>query len=169
MILLPGCSRLRSTFVAARHWTQVSESFQLATAPIERVPRERTVASVEAFQWGWRFGYDAYGIEVVGTAYDPPELVVPVGKPIRFRITSRDVVHSFYVPAFLMKRDAIPGRENRIDLTIDRAGRYRGQCAEFCGLLHSQQLFTVLAVDQSSFDAWIARQLDGREASPLAP
>ena len=85
-------------------------------------------------------------LEVLGTAYEPPALVVPVGKPIRFRITSRDVVHSFYAPAFLTKRDALPGREKRIDLTIDRP--------------RSRSVVV---------DAWIAQQLDGHKASPSAP
>ncbi len=116
------------------------------------------VVEVEGFQWGWRFTYEDRGVEVLGTADDPAEVHLPVDRPIAFVITSNDVVHSFSIPRFLIKRDAVPGQENRFDVVIEDEGTYTGQCAEFCGLLHSYQLFSIEAVSDERFEAWIAEQ-----------
>ena len=113
---------------------------------------------VEAFQWQWRFTYPDGGPTITGQLDQPPQVVLPVGREITFELTSPDVVHSFYVPDFLIKRDAVPGITNAITLTIDRAGTYTGQCAEFCGLLHSDMRFSIRAVDQPEFDAWLRQQ-----------
>jgi cytochrome c oxidase subunit II len=69
-----------------------------------------------------------------------------------------DVAHSFYVPAFLFKRDAIPGFVNRFDFRVEVPGTYPGQCAEFCGALHTQMRFTVHAVTPAEFEQWLAQQ-----------
>lgn len=114
---------------------------------------------VEGFQWGWRFTYEEQGIVVTGTATQPPTIRLPVNQPIAFVISSRDVIHSFSIPRFLIKRDAVPGRENRFDVVIEREGTYSGQCGEFCGLLHSRQLFTIEAVGADAFEAWLAEQV----------
>lgn len=111
---------------------------------------------VEGFQWGWRFTYEDAGVVVSGTAADPPTLTLPTGRTIAFVITTTDVVHSFNVPNFLIKRDAIPNRENRFDVVIEMPGTYGGQCGEFCGLLHARQLFEIDAVPPDRFDAWLA-------------
>jgi cytochrome c oxidase subunit 2 len=95
---------------------------------------------------------------VVGTPDDPPEAVLPTGGPVRVVLTSPDVIHSFYVPEFLFKRDAIPGRTTSFDLTIERPGIYRGRCAEFCGLDHWRMRFTIRAVSPTEFEAWLAGQ-----------
>jgi cytochrome c oxidase subunit 2 len=87
--------------------------------------------------------------------------VVPVGEPVRFRLTSGDVIHSFYVPHFLQKRDANPGRENVFQVTIEEAGTYRGQCAEFCGLYHWRMPFAVTAVPRAEYESWLAAQPRG--------
>jgi cytochrome c oxidase subunit 2 len=85
-------------------------------------------------------------------------LVLPTDTPIRFLLQSPDVVHNFYVPRFMLKRDVVPGRTNVIDVTIDRPGEYRGVCAEFCGLLHDQMNFTVRAVSAPEFETWSTEQ-----------
>lgn len=113
---------------------------------------------VEGFQWGWRFTYEDAGVVVSGTAQDPPTLYLPTTRTIAFVITSEDVVHSFSIPNFLIKRDALPSRENRFDVVIDREGTYGGQCGEFCGLLHARQLFTIEAVPPEEFDDWLGAQ-----------
>jgi len=118
---------------------------------------------VTGFQWGWRFVYPDQGVTVVGDSNQPPTLVLPVGRTTRLRINSPDVIHSFYVPAFLTKRDAIPGVENRIDVTPDRIGRYSGYCAEFCGLDHARMGFTAKIVSDADFQAWLTAN---RAASP---
>ena len=116
---------------------------------------------VEAFQWQWRFTLPDSGVSITGQLDKPPQLVLPVGREVTFELTSPDVVHAFYVPQFLIKRDAVPGINNTITLTIDRAGTYSGQCAEFCGLLHSEMRFSIRAVDQPEFEAWLRQQGGG--------
>lgn len=113
---------------------------------------------VGGFQWGWEFTYVESGVVVSGTAADPPTLRLPVDRTIAFVITSRDVVHSFNIPKFLIKRDAVPNRENRFDVVIEQEATYGGQCGEFCGLLHARQLFEIDAVRPEAFDAWLADQ-----------
>jgi cytochrome c oxidase subunit 2 len=81
-------------------------------------------------------------------------------------LTSNDVIHSFYVPGFLFKRDAIPGRVTEFDLRPDRLGVYRGECAEFCGLDHAYMNFTVRVVPAAQFQAWLSSQRSA--ASPAA-
>ena len=76
-------------------------------------------------------------------------LFLPVGEPITVDLRSEDVIHAFYVPKFLFKRDVVPGKNNTFDFTIDDAGTYRGQCAELCGSGHAAMLFDVHAVDKA--------------------
>jgi cytochrome c oxidase subunit II len=111
---------------------------------------------VEAFDWSWRFSYEGTEVSVFGTPDDPPEMVLPVGRPVRFVLTSADVIHSFYVPEFLFKRDAIPGRTTSFDLTVREPGVFGGQCAEFCGLDHYRMRFTIRAVPAGAFEAWLS-------------
>ena len=113
---------------------------------------------VTAFQWQWRFRYEEAGIEVVGTAEKDPVMVLPAGTTVRLVIQSTDVVHSFYVPEFLYKRDAVPGIRNEVDLEVVKEGRYDGRCAEFCGLLHDSMDFVVEAVSRVEFDRWLTEQ-----------
>lgn len=116
--------------------------------------------TVEAtgFQWGWRFRYPAQGVTVVGDANQPPTLVLPVGVSIRVRLVAADVIHSFFVPSFLVKRDMIPGVENSIEVNPTRTGTYRGVCAEFCGLDHWRMTFDVEVVTPQQFQAFVAQQ-----------
>lgn len=124
-------------------------------------PSPAVTVDVTGFQWQWTFAYpdyvDASGkpISMTGAGSTGPEMVLPVNKPIRFRVSALDVIHSFYVPQFFYKKDAIPGRVNEFDLTITDVGTYGGQCAEFCGLNHSEMYFTVRAVQPSDFDQWV--------------
>ena len=127
---------------------------------------------VRGFRWGWSFDYPTEGVAVSGLGIPGPEVVVPTGQPIRFVISSDDVIHSFYVPRFLFKRDVIPGRENVFDVTVEEAGTYHGQCAEFCGVGHSAMPFTVRAVSPEDYTAWLASEraggAGGSEAFPGA-
>jgi cytochrome c oxidase subunit II len=116
------------------------------------------IVEVDAFQWGWRFEFPDAGVTVAGTAIDPPRIQLPLDRPVTFVLLSEDVVHSFYVPRFLMKRDNVPGQENRMTVTIDERGTYAGQCGEFCGLLHQGMRFEIDAVPADAFEAWLAEQ-----------
>lgn len=117
--------------------------------------QDQTV-EVVGFRWNWGFNYideDAYS---VGTPNLPAELVLPVGEKIRFELVSPDVIHSFWVPAFLFKMDVIPGKTNVFELTPDKVGTYAGKCAELCGVDHARMLFNVRVVERAEYDAYIA-------------
>jgi cytochrome c oxidase subunit II len=123
-----------------------------------RHPGQPLRVKVEGFQWQWRFTYLDSRVQLTGVPGSPPELVLPVGATVDFELVSDDVIHSFFVPAFLVKRDTIPGVDNHLELTINQQGTYTGQCAEFCGLLHDQMLFSIRAVSASDFSTWLASQ-----------
>jgi cytochrome c oxidase subunit 2 len=111
---------------------------------------------VTGFQWQWRFAYVGEDVTLIGTDEAEPEMVLPVGETVRIQLFATDVIHSFYVPGFLFKRDATPGRMTQFDLLADRPGTYRGECAEFCGLDHAFMNFTVRVVPRPAFDSWLA-------------
>jgi cytochrome c oxidase subunit II len=112
--------------------------------------------TVTAFQWSFRFTYEGTGAEVLGSPESIPEMVVPVGQRIRVKLLSADVIHTFYVPQTLFKRQAIPGTENVFDLTFDKEGLYHGQCTQFCGLAHTDMVFRVRVVTQGEYQSWLA-------------
>jgi cytochrome c oxidase subunit 2 len=123
---------------------------------LQRATRPALEVDVLAFQWSWRFDYQGQGVQVVGSPGNVPELVVPVGQPVRIRLRSADVVHSFYVPQTLFKRQAIPGTENEFDLTFEKEGLFHGQCTQFCGLQHPDMIFRVRVVNQGQYQSWLA-------------
>ena len=86
---------------------------------------------------------------------------MPVGETVHVTLTRVDVIHSFYVPAFLFKRDAIPDAPTAFDFRSRSPGTIRRPCAEFCGIGHDQMPFTVRAVDQAEFDAWLGGATPG--------
>ena len=117
-------------------------------------PHHELVVDVTAFRWSWRFDYPAYQISILGTPERPPQLILPVHETVRFNVTSSDVDHSFWVPEFLFKRDAIPGLENHFDWTPKTMGVFRGECGEFCGTDHALMGFTVAVVSARQFAHW---------------
>ena len=123
---------------------------------------------VTAFRWGWSFTYPAADVTVSGIGLPGPEIVLPVDEPVRVRLTGADVIHSFYVPEFLFKRDANPGRVTEFEFTIEEEGTYRGQCAEFCGIYHARMPFAIVAVPRADYDAWLAANGDEAGESPPA-
>jgi cytochrome c oxidase subunit 2 len=112
---------------------------------------------VVGFQWQWQFNYEGTPVVVTGVPGDRPTLVLPVGRTVQLHLRTQDVIHSFWVPQFLDKRDLTPGVDNKVDVKITRAGRWDGVCSEFCGLDHWKMSFQVEAVDGATFDAWIAK------------
>jgi cytochrome c oxidase subunit 2 len=140
----------------------VAVLFGLTLRTQDRVTRRSATpdlgVEVTGFQWGWRFRYPAQGVTIVGDANDPPTLVLPVGANVRLRLLAADVIHSFFVPAFLVKRDLIPGVDNSLEIHPTEEGRYPGFCAEFCGLDHWRMTFEVDVVSPAEFQAFIAEQ-----------
>jgi cytochrome c oxidase subunit 2 len=131
-----------------------------ASDAVDAAPeRDAVVVEVTAFQWGWRFAYDD-GPTVVGASPDTPELVLPVDETVVLDLRSEDVIHSFFVPAFLTKLDVVPGRENRLSVVPSAEGTYDGHCAEFCGLDHARMNFTVRIVSADEFQAWLDEQAE---------
>jgi cytochrome c oxidase subunit 2 len=131
---------------------------------------------VDGFQWQWEFRYldnddnPDNDYSVVGDATHPAVMVVPVGEPVRLRLVSRDVIHSFFVPQFLIKKDLIPVPEgqnpNTLEFTVSEVGVYHGQCAEFCGDLHSRMTFSVQAVSVDDYNKWLEDARAGRTPKP---
>jgi cytochrome c oxidase subunit 2 len=111
---------------------------------------------VTGSRWEWIFHYPAYGITHESGFEGAQPLVVPTNEPIRFNITSADVIHGFWIPELDFKRDAIPGITQRVTLDFDKSGRFAGACSEFCGLYHTDMVFTVDAVTPAVFRAWTA-------------
>jgi cytochrome c oxidase subunit 2 len=108
-------------------------------------------------QWWWEVQYqDPDPSRIVTTAN---EIHLPVGQPVTIELTSNDVIHSFWVPSLMGKMDAIPGRDNQVQFTIEEPGTYRGQCAEFCGLQHAHMAMVVFAQSKANFESWRDQQL----------
>jgi cytochrome c oxidase subunit 2 len=117
-------------------------------------------------QWSWDVNYlddDVYdtGTQVgdtseEGSLADAVTIWLPVDEKVEFTINSRDVIHSFWVPAFLYKMDAIPGRTNTFQVTPTAVGDYHGKCAELCGQYHAKMLFNVKVVDRAEYDEHVA-------------
>jgi cytochrome c oxidase subunit II len=133
-----------------------------------QLPNPGAELRVTAFRWGWTFEYPKEGIRVTGISPNAPEVVVPVGLPIQVTITASDVDHSFFVPQFLFKRDAIPGLESVFRFTVDQPGAYGGSCAEFCGIYHYAMPFTVRAVPPAEYTAWLTTARTSPAASAPA-
>ncbi|MFI2435965.1 cytochrome c oxidase subunit II [Streptomyces sp. NPDC018693] len=128
-----------------------------------RAPRQRPVRiDVTSFQWCWTFTHrrPRDPVRVTGTCRDGdlPTLVVPAGRPVTLHLTSRDVIHSLWVPRLRYKMDAFPHHENTFTVTVDRAGRWIGRCAEFCGDRHYVMDFWLKAVEPEEYDTWLAEQ-----------
>ena len=129
-----------------------------------------------AGQFQWQFDYLAQdGTTVLYTEYIPLSkdgggMTVPAGRTVLLSLVSNDVIHAFYVPQFLFKRDVVPGRTNQFDFMVnasDAGQTFRGQCAELCGVGHSIMLFDVHALTATEFDAWLAEKV--KSNPPPAP
>src|ERR687891_753100 len=124
---------------------------------IEAKKQNEMVVGVTGRQFTWSFRYPE--ARVTST-----ELVLPEGRPIDFRIRSRDVVHSFWVPEFRLKSDAVPGLTTKIRLTPNRVGRYQVVCAELCGIGHSTMRQNVRVIPEGEFDGWLDEQREAGQA-----
>jgi cytochrome c oxidase subunit 2 len=113
--------------------------------------------TVTGMQWSWQFTYSSDGgAQTTGTPGKPPTLVLPKGESVQFRLVSDDVIHSFWVPAFLFKMDVIPGRTNQFQVTPKQLGTFKGKCAELCGQDHARMLFNVKVVSPTEYDQYVS-------------
>nr|WP_312875383.1 cytochrome c oxidase subunit II [Allocatelliglobosispora scoriae] len=138
---------------------------------------------VVAFKWNWQFNYrsgpqltpqsDAKTVaSTTGSSEYIPILVIPTNRTIRFEETSKDVIHSFWVPEMLFKRDVFPASKNGVarnvfEITAQQEGRYVGRCAELCGTYHSMMNFEVITVSPDKYDKYVAALAAGK-SSPEA-
>ena len=147
---------------------------------------------VVAYQWQWQFVYAPEGIRwedcgnpenqgkcvtVIGVgppagdraSWTPPQMHVPVGETVELQMHSVDVIHSFYVPAFLYQRDITPRKDQVIQFLADREGTYRGQCTQFCGLKHQEMEFEVVVESREAYNAWLVKELTPPPSPTPAP
>jgi len=163
---------------------------------IEDTTRTGLTIKVTGFQWGWNYDYLDKGVSFfsrldrksdaareLGSGVDPNTvehyllnvdnpLVVPVGTKVRLLVTGADVIHSWWVPAFGVKKDGIPGFVNEawFNIDTDKVGIYRGQCAELCGRDHGFMPIVVDARSKEDFDAWLKQKAaDQKQAAAPAP
>jgi cytochrome c oxidase subunit II len=132
----------------------------LTLLDLEDRPPDARQVTVVGQQWWWEYRYDVDGDgeDDIVTAND---LVIPAGEPISLTIESRDVIHSFWIPALNGKRDAVPGRAQPLLIEADDPGVFRGQCTEFCGLSHGFMRMRVVALSPEDYAAWEAGQQEG--------
>ena len=184
-------AQTHGNLVAEAAWTVVPAAIVIvlfilsmqAQGKVEaKVAEPDVVVDVLGFQWQWTMGYgcpDSYAqalnvepgkdcdFALTGAGAVGPDLHVPVGQTVRFRLHAADVIHAFYVPRFLYKKDVVPGRVNSFEVIVEQPGTYAGQCAELCGLSHAEMRFSLTAEERGAYDAWYARQVEGARATPV--
>lgn len=133
----------------------------IVLADIEEKKPDALIVNVTGRQFTWSFDYPQGGAQPVKSN----QLVLPIDRPVELRIRALDVIHSFWVPAFRLKSDAVPGITTRVRLTPSKAGRYQAVCAELCGIGHSTMRVPVQVVSKPEFAAWLARRAEGGTAA----
>lgn len=113
------------------------------TAPPDALP-----VKVESWMWGWSFEYP-------NGKQSTSDLYVPVGKPVKLLLTSKDVVHAFHIPAAKIMEDAVPGRVTDLWFQFNKTGEFRAYCREYCGTAHAYMLATIKVVDPDEFERWL--------------
>ena len=146
---------------------------------MDDVSKSEMTVKVTGYQWKWKYDYPDQNVSFFSNLSTPREqienkatkgehyllevdnpMVLPVGKKVRFVVTANDVIHSWWVPAFAVKKDAIPGFVNEMWARVDEPGIYRGQCAELCGKDHGYMPIVVQAVSPEEFGKWVSLQKD---------
>jgi cytochrome c oxidase subunit 2 len=143
------------------YYTAVTQNFVTTTTP-----KADTTVSVTAFKWNWQFSYDQrqdprtnQAVYTIGTSNEIPVLVIPQNENVRFRVNSNDVIHSFWVPDTLFKRDVFPAatknQNPEFQVRPEVLGTYVGRCAELCGTYHSQMNFEMRVVSASDYQRYL--------------
>ena len=137
------------------YFTAVKEAKIVKVSPDNQVSH---LIDVNAFQWSWQFTYkdNPEAPTVTGTTANPPTLVLPLGERVKFKITSTDVVHGFWIPAFMIQMQNLPGVTNYLEFSANKLGTYPGRCNILCGRAHSQMLFKVKVVSPSDYEEYIS-------------
>jgi cytochrome c oxidase subunit II len=142
------------------------------------------VVDVTAFQWGWEFSYQGQHVTIITSeqqalsqlagppsdpAYGYPQMVLPLGENTEIVLQSNDVAHSLWVPAFNFSRMALPGVVNTFQFTPNQTGVFDGRCNQYCGLYHSEMLFSVKVVTPSQFQTWLQNEQTTQETTTTSP
>jgi cytochrome c oxidase subunit 2 len=168
-----GWTALPAVVLAFLAVATVATVLDLAEHPGDEALRVRVVGQ----QWWWSFDYDIDGDGVYADddleapAVEHPEeyetdievateMVIPAGRPVYLDISSRDVIHSYWIPSLNGKKDAAPGRIHHLTLEADEPGTYIGQCTEYCGLSHAYMRQVVHALPPDEYEAWVERQME---------
>lgn len=152
-----------SALLLWRSFAAMSDSDRVTAraAPAPGAGAAGLTIGVVASRWNWRLTYPGGVVQTGDGRTRPATLVVPAGRPVRFRLTSRDVVHALWIPELRTKYDAMPGYTNVFDLRFDAGGDYSTvRCSEFCGDLHDQMLLRVDLRSPAAFDAWLRGRRD---------
>ena len=138
------------------YFTVQRESRILKISPDSQVSH---YIDVVGFQWSWQFKYkdagDFKSATVTGTPAQPPTLYLPQGEKVRFTLDANDVVHGFWIPAFMIQMQNLPGVTNQLEFTANKLGTYPGRCNILCGRNHAQMLFTVKVVTPQEYQSYI--------------
>ena len=137
-------------------YTARDESRITKVTPAAQAKHSITVNSI---QWSWQFTYDDAHAgnkgTITGTPAHPPTLVLPQGEKVRFTLTSTDVVHGFWIPAFMIQMQNLPNVTNHLEFSANKLGTYPGRCNILCGRNHSQMLFTVKVVTPAQYQDYL--------------
>ena len=142
----------------------VSTIFKLA-----KTSDTQCVVNVTGQQWWWEYDYpvqNCNGVQITKPIITSGQLVLPTKTKVLLRITSRDVIHSYWIPRLNGKRDAVPGRVQTLRMEADQPGIYAGQCTEFCGLSHANMKMEAVGLYAADFQTWVANQLQDYTAPP---
>lgn len=152
----------------------------------QEIPEGDITIKVTGYQWYWgyeyvdhNFAFDSFMLpreELAENGYEPDEyllatdtaVVVPINKTVVMQVTGADVIHSWTIPAFGVKQDAVPGRLAELWFKAEKEGIYFGQCSELCGKDHAYMPITVKVVSQEAYDAWLAGAIDEYAGTPLS-
>jgi cytochrome c oxidase subunit 2 len=145
---------LPTILVMAMFWYGWAGYLALRTVPKDALPVTAT-----ARMWSWSFTY--------ANGRTSPKLYVPVGKPVVVDLVSVDILHGFFIPAFRIKRDVVPGMQNRAWFMADKAGSFDLFCSQYCGTGHSAMISTVEALPPAEFAAWLEQGKSGGAAGRL--
>jgi cytochrome c oxidase subunit 2 len=141
------------TAVPAALVTAISIYSGVVLTQIERIPADHRVVQVTAQQFAWSFSYEENGTQITSGT-----LALPVDEPVELKLTAKDVIHSFWVPEWRMKKDAVPGIETDIVVTPSKLGNFTVVCTELCGLGHATMRAQAVVLTQQGFEDWLREQ-----------
>jgi cytochrome c oxidase subunit 2 len=151
------------TAVPAALVTAISIYSSVVLVQLERIPAEHRVIEVTAQQFAWSFAYSEDGTKLTSG-----QLALPINEPVELKLTAKDVIHSFWVPEWRMKKDAVPGIETDVIVTPTKLGTFTVICTELCGLGHAAMRAQALVLTQPGFERWLNKEKEAAAAAGSA-